>query len=282
MARIDTVKGWIGADASSQRTDRLLSRSGDAVYLERLRKEVEHTKQYIKQADIAISSLKQADRQDSASEKRRVVALYDSYARVPFVPDKDEVIGSATASTALRNSVEDYSEAIATLSESKVDPEELTLLMDDYRDIVHHTSRTNEKGLSKLKEMDSKLAELEQEVSLVNRARTQLKSRLKDADQMSSLLSLHLKRVLTKYLAVQNWEEKVVMDSPALKSTIRLIMLMIDDLLTAPQDSWVEIVPTSITAQLVKILVFKSIVISREDSTPSIYYLRIRNFGIQV
>lgn len=251
--------------------------SKDVTYVNRLHHDIAATEKFIEQADHAIGALEHADRSDDSetSQRKRVVALYDSYARLGYLPGKDEVIGVASASHLVEQSVENQNKHLDLLATTSAEPDvtKIGAILKDYTDLLTQSKAVREENELRLRELTAKIDELNPQ-DVVPNAVEVLETKLKECRNSGALLNLHMKRVITKFLALQNWEDGSILDETTLLGALKLNMTLLRSLLVT--SGWVEVIPDQYNDKIIKLLQMNDIVEHKREGNDT--FLRMRNF----
>lgn len=115
-------------------------------YVTRLKSEIEQTKIYIKQADIALATF--AD----TSNGQSVTASSETYSKIPYVPSKDDVIDTTITSQKLQLNLDRQTKYIEHFKSSISQTEEDLVLLGesikDYQEILSHTESLHEEPVA--------------------------------------------------------------------------------------------------------------------------------------
>lgn len=279
MSKLERVQQLYlkNGDINTQTT---INTSKDARYLEKLNREIEATKSFIKQADLAIESLRTKESSDPLLEKKkRIIAHYDAYSKLPFVSDKDEVIDVATSSYLVQQRVDNQKEIIEyiQLSSTKLQVERLENDTSIFKSVLSDIMESISKTETRLHLLESKIDEVQSEdYKILDKSGEIVNEKYKEMEEMESLVSSHLKRSITKFFALQNWEDETVLDQSTLRHALKHTLKTIIQLLTAPKNQWVRIVPNQYSEKLLRELILNDLLI-RDDSNQE--YFQLRHFG---
>lgn len=275
-----------GSDLYTQTTT---NTSKDSRYLEKLTHEIETTKAYIKQADKAIASLRTKESGDlELDRKKRIIAHYEAYTKLPFVSDKDEVIDVATASHLVQQRVDGHQQLIDHLQQTSIIPlverteKDTSIFESILKDIIDSTTDTE----AKLQSVENKVNEVtSQDYNILEKSSQIVNEKRSEMEDMESLLLSHLKRTITKFFALQDWEGGAVLDPSTLRHALKQTLKTIIQLLTAPKNQWVRIVPNQYSEQLLRELILNDLLL-RDDQNQQFFQLRhfghpIKNYEIE-
>lgn len=265
-------------------------------YIRRLENDIHLASSFINQANVSIEKLilktRNISHEDQIFLKKDIIALSDTYGRLPYLSDKSDVIGIASASSIIDSLIQQQTEASIHLNKkNEVESYEIAskrTLFEDYKRLLQliDQKRVTERG--KLEEIDLKTSAME--LYPISKALQvgALNVKLDEARQSENLLSTYLKRIVIKYLALNDWELQQVMTEEKLQQNVNMCIELIDKLVAPSinsigkeetESSWVEVDPNKIQSKLINHLLMNDIIISRDDSTKEKLFLMLRNFG---
>lgn len=270
-------------------TDQSSRTAAQETYVKKLRGDIDRTKVFLVQAQDAITQLNDELSIDTVNwdEKSRqqahLVALYEAYKKLPYMAMKNDLIGIATAASLTKKAVAEHRQTSLELSaENKIIEKEIskqTQLLADYEEIgellkqriLAHPERMT-KLQAKLNKSQPLEAELDRKLRSVQNATTVLKS-------IEERLYQHVKRVVTKLHALQDWENASVMDEQMFKTSIvlsiSLIVTLVSNLLS-PTEKWVLVTPGGPEEKLLLVMVRNNLVVMRGNAE-----VRLREYGIE-
>lgn len=260
LSRLDIVRD-IYNKATDDATENL---SAQSAYSRRIRSDIERTTAYLEKTKRLI---KEFDNDEVILEKMQVIALYESYNRLSYVDDKDDVIGIAAASISARRAVEAHKSAIET---STAENEKLTQEIKRIRSIItdykYILSLINEKvSVDSQKAQD--IANVEP-VTLQQRTDS-LQAKFDECNDMLRLLSVHIDNYISSYL-VSKWNHSTEpTDAKRLKNLLK--ELIENDRIKMPEESLERVFLESL--RMNNIVVFKS--------DPSGQYVHLRDYGAE-
>ena len=188
-------------------------------YIRRLQTDIHLVSSFINQANTSIEKLisknSNTSQEDIGSLKKDIIALSDTYERLPYLSDKGDVIGIATASTIIDNLIQQQNEASIYLNEknAKAFNERISMdaLVEDYSRFLQLIDQRIITDQSKLNEIHQKTISMDEEPVTRSVQINALDTKLNEAYDLEDLLSSYLNRIVIKYLAVGDWEiQKVV------------------------------------------------------------------------
>ena len=260
-------------------------------YMQRLRHDIRSTLNFTEQADSAISKFKDENDVDDdiLKLKTEIVALWFCYSRLPYVPDKQDTIGIATASISVQEQVEDQAEAFDMLLQEvqslKQERRSFETLNSDYRQLTSLIDKKIEFEKFKIQEIESKINSMEITPMEASQQMDALQESIQMSRDMEDTLLASLRRTLTKYLAISDWQLLEVMTAEEFESNTDVCIQLIDTLILASIksvkqriDEWLVVYPTKTEERLINHLVRSSLLILRQDSTDEKYIVKIRNF----
>lgn len=264
-------------------------------YIKRLQNDINLTTAFINQANASIERLVSKNEAESPEDlitlKKNIIALCDTYGRLPFLSDKSDVIGIASASSIIENLIQQQREASSYLDKINETNSQAILskqaLVEDYARLLKLIDQKLITGQGKLEEIDQKSGNIELDPVSKSQLVKALDNKLEEARQSEYSLLTHLKRIIIKFLAVSDWEVQHVMTEEKLQENVSVCIELIDKLMTSlinyiENDSdavWVEVNPSEIESKLINHLLMNDIIISRGDSTKEKSFLMLRNFG---
>lgn len=271
-------------------------------YLNGLENDIKTTKSFLDQADKALKKLNLSDienindNNDNNTEietKRRILALHETYSKLSYQPSKNDVIGIASASKIVNDLVEQYATTTNVLEDqrNKYDSDSAILesLISDYKDMISHLEVRIKNNPERLAELVQKTDQVRMKDLSVNSQIKSIDHKLSDSFRVDKLLSSHLQKVITKFLAFQDWSNETIVSEDLFKENIllslnvidRLVENLLDSIVLDDNELWLQIEPTASDESLIRILIRNDIAISREDSTSQVYYLKLRDYGIE-
>ncbi|CUM48377.1 unnamed protein product [Debaryomyces tyrocola] len=264
-------------------------------YIRRLENDIHLASSFINQANVSIEKLilktRNSSHEDLISLKKDIIALSDTYGRLPYLSDKSDVIGIASASSIIDSLIQQQTEASIHLNKkNEIDSNEITAkqaLVEEYKRLLQLIDRKHLTEQGKLEEIDQKISVME--LNPISKALQvgALNFKLDEARQSENLLSTYLKRIIIKYLALSDWESQQVITEEKLQENVNVCIELIDKLVTSSINSigkeietaWVEVNPNKIENKLINHLLMNNIITSRGDSTKEKLFLMLRNFG---
>ncbi|EGW31883.1 uncharacterized protein SPAPADRAFT_51848 [Spathaspora passalidarum NRRL Y-27907] len=194
----------------------------DEIYFNKLQKDIQRVNQFITQADVAINHLQQHE--ESASIEQKIIAMYDSYERIPYVPDKNDTIGTAATSSILSELIDRNTRE---LKESAVETEPIELLISEYKQILDFLAKDKQDKQETINRLNSKIEDFQFTPSI--------KHLLIQAGNLHRDLQRSLKRVITRYLAMS---DTGIIDKSQLNQQLKQTTKLINQLLSG---DWVDV-----------------------------------------
>lgn len=260
-------------------------------YMQRLRHDIRSTLNFIEQADSAISKFKDENGADDDILKLKIeiVALWFCYNRLPYVPDKQDTIGIATASVSVREQIEDQAETFDMLLQEiqtlRQERRSFETLNSDYRQLTSLIDKKIDFEKSKTQEIESKISSMEKAPIEASQQMNALQENIQMSRDMEDTLLASLRRTLTKYLAISDWQLLEVMTAEEFESNTDICIQLIDTLILASIksvkqkiDEWLVVYPSKTEERLINHLVRSSLLVIRDDSTYEKYVVKMRNF----
>ena len=296
--RLDIVKEILSGNGTSleeEKRDIEDSAKIQTTYIRRLENDIHLASSFINQANASIEKLIQKTRSSSEENpiflKKDIIALSDTYGRLPYLSDKSDVIGIASASSIIDSLIQQQTEANLCLNKKNEDDsyeiKNKQALVEEYKRLLQLIDQKHVAEQGKLEEIDQKATFID--LNPVSKALQveALNTKLDEARQSENLLSTYLKRIIIKYLALSDWESQQVITEEKLQENVNVCIELIDKLVTASiysigkktENSWVEIYPNKIENDLINHLLMNDIISSRDDSTKERVFLMLRNFG---
>lgn len=266
-------------------------------YIRRLQTDIHLVSSFINQANTSIEKLisknSNTSQEDIGSLKKDIIALSDTYERLPYLSDKGDVIGIATASTIIDNLIQQQNEASIHLNEKNVKAfnERISMdaLVEDYSRFLQLIDQRIITDQSKLNEIHQKTISMDEEPVTRSVQINALDTKLNEAYDLEDLLSSYLNRIVIKYLAVGDWEIQKVVTEEKFQENVNLCMQLMDNLVASSMNSmrkgtrgdWVQVHPNFVESKLINHLLMNDLVVSREDSTIEKSILMLRDFGLE-
>lgn len=268
-------------------------------YLNQLENNITATRTFIEQANEAIRKLEESVKVNSETErprkptleaKRRVLALHDAYRRLAYTNDKNDSIGIASASKITKDLLREQKEAnswlVASKDEYKESSASLEALISDYREILLLAEEKLASNPRKIEVTTKKMAQIAQEELTLDGSIRVIDEQLAEAALVQKSLASHLKRVIMKFTAFLDFKNESALDERALKDTVIAIYKLIDKLVeklvrtvSRGDDPWTEHRPGP-DEYIVKVMLRNELVVSRNDSTSEVMFLKLREFGV--
>lgn len=298
-SRLDIVKETFLKRSHSiedEKENMLRSASIQTTYIRRLQNDIKITTSFINQTDIAIDKLgleNHNNLEDMLTLKKDIIALSDIYSRLPYLPDKGDVIGIASASSIISNLIEQQTEVSKYLGKkNETDEDEIIVkksLLGDYSKLLHLIDQKTSTAQSRLNDIRKKTNELSLTQVTKSLQDTALTDRINEALQIENVLASSLKRILIKHLALGDWQHQQVMTESSFQEGINDCLQLIESLVNSLlksitkdiQQEWVVVYANVFEEKLINQLLMSGLVISREDSSSGKYILKLRNFGVE-
>lgn len=265
----------------------------DTTYLRRLEREIAATERYLLDADRAIKHLEQELQLESnnntteRSHKEHIIALQQTYEKLPWIPDKNEVLDTAIASveisdlnkqqlksiTLLRNNIQMKKEEVTDLEQLLIEYQQLIPLLDiqeeesqRIQDLLETRSNDDLQSTP-----DSFLQDLG-----TNKEHTQ---------QTVKMLQRGLTRILRKYIAISDYKSgnSTPVQQATLRDRLAEAYKLVRNLLShVSSNSWVEVdLPTETEETLITTWIINDILLVHEDSIPGHHYkVKFRSYGV--
>lgn len=259
-------------------------------YVKRLEKEIAATERYLLDADRAITRLELELQLDNDEAERdhmeHVLALQHTYEKLPWIPDKNEVLDTAVASVQLRAMNHQQQQTIAllrrTTKDKKDEVDDLNQLLVEYTQLVPllKAQETESKRIQHLLESQHHQLRITPESFMQH-----LGSSKTETQDTVKMLQRGLTRVLRKYIAVADYKSGTTkpMDQTELRNRMADANKLMRTLLAhVPSNSWVDIDrPNRTEESLITTWIINDIVIAHEDCIPSQHYrIRLRAYGV--
>lgn len=253
-------------------------------YIKRLREDVERTKSFLRQAKEANAQLEEespnTNWSESTQQQTHLVALYEAYKKLPYMSMKNDLIAIATAASFTKKAVLEQRQASKEISDENTDMETTlalqSQLLADYNEIhellkqriAAHPERMK-KLRAKLRESQPLQVELDRKLESVQNATASMKT-------VEDRMYQHVKRVVTKLYALQDWENASVMDEQTFKTSIVLALSLIVSLVTgllSPQEKWIAVPVGGPEEKLLLVMIRNNLVVVRGNE------VRLRDYG---
>lgn len=290
--RLDIVKEILSGNGISLKEEKGNiedSAKIQTTYIRRLENDIHLVSSFINQANVSIEKLilktKNASHEDLISLKKDIIALSDTYGRLPYLSDKSDVIGIASASSIIDSLIQQQTEANIHLNKkNEIDSYEITskqALVEEYKRLLQLIDQKHVTEQEKLEEIDQKTSAMELDPISKGLQIGALNIKLDEARQSENLLSTYLRRIIVKYLALSDWESQQVITEEKLQENVNMCIELIDKLVVSSINStaWVEIDPNKIESKFINHLLMNNTIISRDDSTKEKLFLLLRDFG---
>lgn len=290
--RLDIVKEILSGNGISLKEEKGNiedSAKIQTTYIRRLENDIHLVSSFINQANVSIEKLilktKNASHEDLISLKKDIIALSDTYGRLPYLSDKSDVIGIASASSIIDSLIQQQTEANIHLNKkNEIDSYEIKSkqgLVEEYKRLLQLIDQKHVTEQEKLEEIDQKTSVMELDPISKALQIGALNIKLDEARQSENLLSTYLRRIIVKYLALSDWESQQVITEEKLQENVNMCIELIDKLVVSSINStaWVEIDPNKIESKFINHLLMNNTIISRDDSTKEKLFLLLRDFG---
>ena len=278
--RLDIVKEILSGNGISLKEEKGNiedSAKIQTTYIRRLENDIHLVSSFINQANVSIEKLilktKNASHEDLISLKKDIIALSDTYGRLPYLSDKSDVIGIASASSIIDSLIQQQTEANIHLNKkNEIDSYEIKSkqgLVEEYKRLLQLIDQKHVTEQEKLEEIDQKTSVMELDPISKALQIGALNIKLDEARQSENLLSTYLRRIIVKYLALSDWESQQVITEEKLQENVNMCIELIDKLVVSSINStaWVEIDPNKIESKFINHLLMNNTIISRDDST---------------
>lgn len=262
-------------------------------YLNGLENDIRTTKKFLDQADSATKQIEGdtplASSSSDTDRKRRILALHASLGKLPYSPHKNDVIGIALASKHYTDAVNAHTTTNTSITKHTRElndaATDVKALLEDYAQLLGHLDARLESIPTEVAALDAKMAD-SSEVSVQSQVDA-LKERISDTTVIDKSIQAHLRRVVLKFLAFQDWANEHVLDEESFKRNIKhclkIINKLVDNLTESQaegEEVWLRLEPTSASDEaLVSVLLRNELVMSRSDSTQELYFLKLRDYG---
>ena len=224
----------------------------DVIYFNRLKKDIKRVEEHLRQADAAIATFGKDIIQDSPIEKR-ILAMYAAYGTVPYRPEKNDTITTASTSVLLENMIEDKKAVLKEFTNIHKDPG---------NDLGYVTQELLKIRDARVKERDMMKSILELELDLDLELNLEKKSektrfgdevmgKLKESEKLDKKLQLFLRKVSVKYTAYCDSIDGIVNDKDELQLKVDDLMKFFNELING---DWVEVRSSSHIEAVVKIM----------------------------
>ncbi|CAH2354262.1 hypothetical protein CLIB1423_15S02212 [[Candida] railenensis] len=285
---LDLLSSFNTGDSSSKVTT-------SSAYKQRLSKDISRTEEFIRQADAAIlklekgEDLQQQKESDILNTKKRVIAQYEAFSRLAYFPDKNDVIGTATAYSVTQSLVREQKEILSSWRSetraNKVESGYLQMILDDYQQLSGLIDSEIERKQERLEALDSKIGNLEKLRSSLSEDSDTLERRAAEKRSQSvDKLKLEARGADRK---VSSYLKYIMIESSKNHGTdidagSQFIRQLVEGRTSQSDESaansevdggWVESPPDGLN-ELIKILVLNDVVIQHELGDTVFYKLR--------
>lgn len=254
-------------------------------YIRRLRGDIERTKTFLRQAKEANVQLQDETAANSTwdhstCQQAHLISLYEAYKKLPYMAMKNDLIGIATAASLTKKAVHEQRQTSKQIEDDNIEIEranvQQTQLLADYKEIDEllkqriqaHPERMD-KLRAKLRQSQPLDMELELKLESVQNATASMKA-------VEERMYQHVRRVVTKLYALQDWENASVMDEQTFKTSIMLALSLIVTLVTSllsSQEKWVAVPTGGPEEKLLLVMIRNNLVVVRGNE------VRLRDYG---
>lgn len=281
----DRVRGFLRSRDTV--VDQSSRTAAQETYNKKLHADIERTRKFLEQAKQANAALKEeleasgAGWDEKTKQQAHILALYESYRKLPYTAMKNDLIGIATAALLTKKAVREQRQ---TLDQLETDNQNLQKevvrnqqLLADFEEIdelirqrIEEHPERMEKLRVKLQELRPMEAEMDDKLASVHNATAIYKS-------VEDRLYQHVKRVVTKIHAAQDWENANIMDEETFKSSvtlsISLIVTLVTNLLFHPE-KYVTITSGGPEEKVLLVMVRNQLVVVRNNQE-----VKLRDYG---
>ena len=220
---------------------KLLKQRVEDNYIQRIEYGQEMIETIIHQADEAINQLAKEevdnddddDDSDHLQKKKQIIALYNTYTKIPFSPVKNDVVNIAHASTltqALINDNKTTTESLISNNENKrVQINQLHQTVSQYKQLFENIE-------SLIQDKKQSIEDIHEQSSTVDSIRNNLQLKLKQTTATEVSMDHHLRQVIKLY---------ITLDSP--NSDANQVHEIISDMV---HNEWVPIAPSNVVSML--------------------------------
>lgn len=203
------------------------------IYLNRLQKDIERVKQFNKQADLIINNLNKY--QIDCPIEKRLIALNESYEKIPYLTDKNDTIGIVSTINILDDLQQQYQ---LELNELKL-IDSLDLLIKEYKqllDVINKNKQTKQQIIEQLKDKQHQLGYQSNDNNP-----TEIASQLNQLIKVKELISLNLKRIIVKYLTISGTSNPLTSIDKQLITQLTIEWSNIIEQLLIKESEWILI-----------------------------------------
>lgn len=250
---------------------------------------LQKAKEHLKANEKELSGFPSESERD---RKIRVLALAATYKTIPYLPKKNDVIGIASTSKFTSDLITEQTILNLQLEKLKKnydnDGQRLESLIADYKEMWLHLRSRIDKNPDRINEINQKTDDLRNNGVSINSQISAIDEKLKESRKVEKLLSSHLKRIILKFLAFQDWSNESVMTEDELRDSVAQSVTIVDKLVSnliervdTQKGTWVQLEPTEMYGSLMRIMVRNELVITRENSSADEAYVRLRDYGVE-
>lgn len=265
-------------------------------YLNGLENDIKTTEGFLLRAQTHLKANEQElagfPSESERDRKIRVLALAAAYKTIPYLPKKNDVIGIASASKFTNDLINEQAATNLQLQQLKKsydnDSHRLELFIADYKELLLHLQSRIDDNPARINEINQKTEEVQQNSVTIDSQIASIDEKIQESEKIEKLLASHLKRIVMKFQAFQDWSNDSVMTEETLRASISRSMTIIDKLVNnliervdTGKNLWVQIEPTALDEGLIRIMARNELVITREDSSTETYYVKLRDYGIE-
>lgn len=244
----------------------LLNSNVDEIYLHRLEKDIERVRRFNKQADLAIENL---TKYENSPIEKRLIALGESYEKIPYVTDKDDTIGVAATTNILDDMIKRTE--IELLELKLIETQSLDSLIKEYRGMLTVIAKTKQDKEDMIELLRSKSDDVQR-----NGFHSNIEHQILETKKVKKILSSHLKRIMAKYLAISATPSEEIHERDELKRVLIDCSKMIDNLLVS--NEWVPAISYSHAKFMIDSLVKNDVLLIKETDIGTL--VKLRGFDI--
>lgn len=250
---------------------------------------LQKAKEHLKANEQELSGFPSESERD---RKIRVLALSTTYKTIPYLPKKNDVIGIASTSKFTSDLINEQTILNLQLEKLKKnydnDGQRLESLIADYKEMWLHLRSRIDENPDRINEINQKTDDLRNNGVSINSQISAIDEKLKESRKIEKLLSSHLKRIILKFLAFQDWSNESVMTEDELRDSVTQSVTIVDKLVSnliervdTQKGTWVQLEPPEMYGSLMRIMVRNELVITRENSSADEAYVRLRDYGVE-
>lgn len=254
QSRKERVRTLLGNHSPADTATRSVAQE---TYVRKLRSDIQRTEIFLLQAQKANSKLSETIKStensapskwdDRTRQNARIVALFEAYRTLPYTAMKNDLIGIATAASLTEKAVVEQRNASEHISSEnstrEVQIAQEKQIQNDYIEIDALLRQQINSHPEKMEQLQAKLRDSQPVEIELQRQLQSVQIAAKAAKKVEDRMFHHMRRVVTKLHALQDWENASVMDEATFASSVgqsvSFLAALVSNLLVP--DKWVAV-----------------------------------------